>query len=262
MNPTLFTRNGREVTTNIRRNSKGPYTLEPRACGRCGGAGGADKWKHTGWKCFDCNGSGEHINGPSVVRLYTAEQLDKLNARKAKTDATRLAKAKAKADAAQAAADARREDFLTAYGDLLARMERHAPKSEFVADVLARAMQRFEMSEKQIDAVVASMDRADERERLRAGSDHVGQIGGRIETAVTVERTHTFYRPSFSGFGDEAVNIVTMRTAEGNAIVSKSSSFAAAKGDAFTIRATVKEHSSYNGERQTLVQRVKVLRAA
>lgn len=27
-------------------------------CRRCGGAGGADQWRHTGWTCFDCGGRG------------------------------------------------------------------------------------------------------------------------------------------------------------------------------------------------------------
>lgn len=29
-----------------------------RTCPRCGGAGGADKWAHTGRVCFECNGKG------------------------------------------------------------------------------------------------------------------------------------------------------------------------------------------------------------
>jgi hypothetical protein len=50
--------------------------------------------------------------------------------------------------------------------------------------------------------------------------------------------------------------IVTMRTAEGNAIVSKSASFWSEKGRQFTIRATVKEHGEFKGEKQTIVARV------
>jgi len=31
-------------------------------CNRCGGAGGADKWKHTGTICYKCGGSGKYYN--------------------------------------------------------------------------------------------------------------------------------------------------------------------------------------------------------
>ena len=31
-------------------------------CNRCGGAGGADKWKHTGTVCYKCGGSGKYHN--------------------------------------------------------------------------------------------------------------------------------------------------------------------------------------------------------
>ena len=29
------------------------------ACDRCGGAGGSDAWKYTGWTCYKCGGSGK-----------------------------------------------------------------------------------------------------------------------------------------------------------------------------------------------------------
>ena len=28
-------------------------------CPRCGGAGGADAWKATGWTCYECGGDGK-----------------------------------------------------------------------------------------------------------------------------------------------------------------------------------------------------------
>lgn len=31
-------------------------------CNRCGGAGGADKWVHTGRTCYQCGGSGKYYN--------------------------------------------------------------------------------------------------------------------------------------------------------------------------------------------------------
>ena len=48
----------------------------------------------------------------------------------------------------------------------------------------------------------------------------------------------------------------------GNAIVSMSPRFSPKQDEKITIRATVKDHSQYNGERQTKVQRVALLEAA
>ena len=48
-------------------------------CSRCGGAGGADAWKYTGWTCYKCGGKGtEH----GTWKVYTPEYEAKLNARR------------------------------------------------------------------------------------------------------------------------------------------------------------------------------------
>ena len=49
------------------------------ACDRCGGAGGADKWAYTGWKCYKCNGSGKMQDS---WKEYTPEYEAKLEARR------------------------------------------------------------------------------------------------------------------------------------------------------------------------------------
>jgi hypothetical protein len=42
-------------------------------CQRCGGAGGSDAWKYTGWDCFECGGKGYidplELEGPSRQRM-------------------------------------------------------------------------------------------------------------------------------------------------------------------------------------------------
>lgn len=260
MTTQLFTRYGTLHTGPVYDGDKGQKIgLYPRKCSRCGGQGWAEKWRHTGLKCYDCGGSGDHINGPERVKLYTAEKLEKLNVTKAKADAKRAAKAQAAAAQAQAEADARADGFRAAYADLIAKSALHMEDS-FIGDVMRRALERNEITEKQAEAVAAAVARIEERNRLRAASEFVGDVGKRLECKVTVERVSTFYRPAFNGFSkDEAVYIVTMRDEAGNAIVSKSSSFYAEAADEFTIRATVKEHSTYRDEKQTIVQRIKVM---
>src|SRR5262245_18908652 len=121
----LFTRHGTAHTGRHATTEKGrPYFTQTKCCSRCGGAGGADKWAHTGWTCFQCGGSGK--GGIETVKLYTADQLAKLNATAAKKQAKKQAAFEAKAAAEKAEADARAEAFLAQHGALLDRAEKFA----------------------------------------------------------------------------------------------------------------------------------------
>lgn len=225
-------------------------------CGRCGGAGRAEQWRFTGYTCYDCGGNG-HL-GDKLVPLYTAEQIATLNERKAKADEKRRVKAEAKAAMQAEAANARRNDFLLVHGALIERAKPYMESDTFVADVVGRGLTRAELSDKQVAALIHALDKIEAREAARRGSNYIGEIGKRIEAEVTVERVHTFSRPSFNAhWVQETVYIVTMRDAYGNAVVSKSTAFSAEPGEVLVIRATVKDHSEYNGEKQTVVNRVK-----
>lgn len=255
-----FTRDGRTTKHKVRFDEKGnAYFVRDKVCSRCGGAGEADKWAHTGRTCFDCRGRG--TVGTETVKLYTADKLAKLNATKAKADAKRQAKRDAIAAKAKAEADARSEAFLAEHAALIEAAKPHM-NDAFIADVMNRALAKNLITEKQAAAVQTAIAKIEAERTKRAASGHVGEVGKRIEIAVTVERIAHYVRPSFAGYGTETVAIITMRDSAGNAIVSKSSSFRAEKDEAFTIRATVKEHGEYNGEKQTIVQRVAILKQA
>lgn len=257
----LLTRQGTAPTAPVQTNAKGhSFFVCPRTCSRCGGAGRSDRWAFTGYTCFDCGGAGS--TGTQTVKLYTADKLAKLNAIKAKADAKRAAVAQAKADQHAAEVAARAEDFRAVYGDLIARSAPHMG-NEFTCDVMTRAIANSQISEKQATAVLASIERIEAQVRVAASSRHVGKVGERLEVAVTVDRVASFDRPRFGApWTSETVSIVTMRDTDGNAIISKSPSFYAAKGESFTIRGTVKEHSEYRGEQQTIIARAKIRQPA
>lgn len=257
----MFTRNGRAVQV-----AEGAKAFsQARKCGRCGGAGGADKWAYTGWTCFDCGGKG--IDGTEVIKVYTAEKLAKLNATKAKADAKKAAAAAAKAAQLAAEAAARSEAFLAENAALIARARPYMVSAEgrepgFIERVMTKAIAESKITENQASAVLASIEKIEEAARKRAASGYVGKVGERIEVAVTVERVASWERPKFgASWLTEMFSIVTMRTAEGNAVISKSASFWSEEGRQFTIRATVKELSEYKGEKQTVVARVQVKEA-
>jgi hypothetical protein len=265
----LFYRDGREFIGNPAMMGAGrPYTMGQLKCGRCGGAGGSDKWRHTGWTCFDCNGSGDG----RVIRmpLYTAERLASLNAIQARRRAAKAAEQAARLAAAQAEAEAARGAFQAQHGEAirwlesvaLSETEDNGIRPGFCGDMLIRARQWASWTDAQATAVYASWERAKARELVKASSSWVGEVGKRMTVTVTVERQNVFYRRDFTGYGEEAVYVTTMRTADGNAIVVKSPRFSAEVGETLVLTATVKEHSEYRGERQTLVQRPTVKVAA
>lgn len=260
---TLFTRDGSIHTGSFHTDAKGAFTLRTKKCSRCGGAGGADKWKFTGWTCFDCGGKG--TAGTETIRLFDAEKLAKLNATAAKRNATQAIKAQAKADAAQVEADARRNGFLALHGDLIAAAEPFVAKSSFVGDLVRKAHQNAFLSDAQVCALAACIQKIAEvntaeaaAKAKAAASQHVGTVGERIEAQVTVERIASFPRPSFSGRGLETVWVITMRDSQGNTLVSKSPSFHAEKGASLKIKGTIKEHGEFRDERQTVLQRISV----
>lgn len=89
---------------------------------------------------------------------------------------------------------------------------------------------------------------------------YVGEPKKRMTFDVTVVRRYTFARDAWNGYGVETVHIITMiDRATGACLVSKSGSFRAEEGEELKIKATVKEHSEYRGQAQTVVQRIAVL---
>lgn len=118
------------------------------------------------------------------------------------------------------------------------------------------------LSDKQTDLVRRALARAEERlvkaqqrreERIaadRAGSQHVGTIGARIELTLTVNKVFSFD----SMYGMTHINIC--KDADGNVIVYKgSNSFE--EGETVRVKATVKAHEERDGVAQTLIARPK-----
>lgn len=86
----------------------------------------------------------------------------------------------------------------------------------------------------------------------------VGEPKKRMEFEVTVSRVRWYERPLFhSYYGSERVYVVTMvDKATGACLLSMSPAFAPEEGEELKIRGTVKEHSVYEGQAQTVLQRV------
>lgn len=88
----------------------------------------------------------------------------------------------------------------------------------------------------------------------------VGEIKKRDTYDVKVIARFHYERASFSGWGYDTVYISKLYDkASKKLLVVKSAAFRPTVGDDLTIKATVKEHDTYKGEEQTIIQRVTVM---
>lgn len=93
-----FLRDGRAVSekdakkVSVNKDGVSGAFYEDIPCSRCGGLGGHEVWKHTGWTCYRCGAATRRIanglfsdpSGPLKIKVYTEEKLQKLNAAKEK----------------------------------------------------------------------------------------------------------------------------------------------------------------------------------
>ena len=232
-----------------------------QACSRCGGAGGADKWKHTGWTCYQCGGNrGYHKDVP----IYKAEKLAKLNATQAKAAATRLRKHLAKKAAErQAAREARRGVFM-AQESVWRRAWAFRRSDRFIADLIKQGLSRKPLTDGQLAALAPAVDKAEawkaERDRKaaeRAAQRHVGRVGDRLEAVATIEKRIVGGDP-YSRWGAWSLKI--LRTEAGD-VLSTFGTIRAKEGDKIRIRFTVKDHArnTKTGAAETKIERVKIL---
>lgn len=99
---------------------------------------------------------------------------------------------------------------------------------------------------------------ADEAAR-KAVSQWVGNAGDRLDLDLTVTRVASFeQRPFGRSWGAPVTRyVVTMRDMSTGNVFVMFSDYKKVQGDRLQVRATVKEHKEYQGEKQTTLYRVK-----
>lgn len=251
----LFTRYGDKVDP---AKVHGGKVAVQNPCSRCGGAGRADKWAHTGYTCFDCGGNGK--GRVVALKVYTAEEIATLNERRDARRAKIAAKREAAAAVAKAAASAKFDEWEAANADLLVKVRRYRARAEFLESLLGKLEGRdFIWTDKMTDAAASCVAKIEESDMLKAASAYVGAVGERLKgLKLTVERVYDFARPVFNApWLKETVYITTMVDADKNCFVVKSPRFRAEEGEAVELSGTVKEHTTFKDRRQTVLTRVK-----
>jgi hypothetical protein len=217
-------------------------------CSRCGGRGGSEAWAHTGTVCYKCGGSGgKHT---LVKTVYTAARVEKLIAARAAKQAAKDAKKLAAAErrrlkwvadhAAEVAA------FSEQHSQLILSMQELKSKDDFLRELCSKLDQYGLLSEKQAACAQEIVSRI-----LGAGnSQHVGTVGERVVLTLTTKRM--IERPSFYGI----TYIFKCVDQDGNAITYFGTAAAMpGVGESATVRARIKKHDAYQGEKQTIIER-------
>jgi hypothetical protein len=238
MNTQLFSRDGQPRTSGYR-----------KPCSRCGGAGGSQAWAYTGYTCYQCGGVGKG----DVAPLYTAEKLAKLNAAAEK----RAAAATAKRNAAMAVVAAERAAGLAVFLESNAAFIASIPSD---SGFWSEFKQSFIERQRDPSAAQVALVERELAKRALPASRHLGVVGEKVTLVLTTKRIVTIQgRAMF--YGDSGLLYITiMSDADGNVVTYKGKSNSVPnEGATATISATVKVHDEFNGVKQTVIQRPKVV---
>jgi hypothetical protein len=171
--------------------------------------------------------------------------------------------------------------------DYLERVDYELQKNDrkpvsFLEKLSASLREYGKLSPKQYQAVCKIIDdQQDKREALQLAiqqqKDHSQALGvktERIQGQVTVEKIITVKAPRFSRYDSDEAYIYIFRDVDNNRLVLKTKNIlsntdnyawdlenpnAVKEGDTVVIKASIKAHTEYKGEKQTLIQRVKIM---
>lgn len=253
----LFYRDGRALDARkaamVRETSRADtFTItEGHPCSRCGGQGGSEAWKFTGYTCYQCGGHnsmGFHVR---TVKLYTAERLAALQAAADKKAAKAAAAARRKADKARLEFIAWAKPNGKAVGRII--LAGRSASEGFMADMASNLMHKRILTERQFAAAVKVLDDREARQVRDGSSEHVGHLGDRIDFDGNVE--FTLVKDGYYG----ATTIVRFRDEAGNVLTWFASGVHGYEKDApVHVRGTVKKHEEFRGVKATVLSRCKV----
>ena len=270
----------------IKIDKNGTKVFADYRCSHCGGAGGADAWKFTGWTCWSCGGTGKRSK-PAIFKEYTPEYRAKLDEMRAKRLEKKLAEERAHVD--ELNADFYKRNGFDADGnmwivlgnsydlkDSLKEMGCKFIKAlscwssdhelESVKTVKVSASDLYETDEagvylwrwmKVAEGLGIIQKANDELRASESKSSYVGNIGDKIEVKAKLTKCHSYDSTFNYHTVTTFINIFTDEA--GNVYVWKSTAyFDAGLDEPVILKGTIKDHSEYNGIKQTILTRCKV----
>lgn len=210
-------------------------------CSKCSGRG---TYLHYG-TCFRCQGA-RHFVVKDRVAYFDREAAEAQVEKKERARQRRLGREHDRfVEAVRATFGYRADEVLES-------------ENEFVVDVRNK-LRRWDLSEAQVAGVLKALDRAAEREARRAErkavdmrSEHLGEVGDKIEIEGHLEYTT-------HGRGQYNSTLYKVRTDDGNFVVWwRSGYYTPERGARIALAGTVKRHDEYQGVKQTVMTRCKV----
>lgn len=247
-------------------------------CNRCGGAGGHEVWKFTGYKCYKCGGSGRMID---TNKIYTPEHEEKLRIRREKRHQKKIEEIKAKASERNKEKLVEwgydKEFIYMVLGDTFPIREDLKEKGAFYISLLgwyfAEKPSDYQTAEIMVSRLIWFNDlgevyRKDDEEIIQFiknvrleneyQSQYVGEVGERIE--IELNFIAGFWLESYNHYGSPCIN--KMKDQQGNIFIWKTGRnlrHDVNEEGKVKLKATIKEHSDFREEKQTILTRCKVL---
>jgi hypothetical protein len=260
----------------IKTDRNGTQYFASNVCQKCGGSGYIHGYEHIdGARCWECGATGR-VSKPYTWKVYTPEYAQKLADR-------RRQKAIAQAP------EANKQFFKKIGFDESGRAWVVIGKAYDIKDALKAAGAKFDFTigwhfdradngfncfEISIADVgdkndlelwgfkhsceIAAFIEAKQAEHApKTVSEYVGNIGDTITATVTLAAIHK-YKTHFTYYGE--TNYIYKFTDEsGNTLVWKTATWQEIReGETYTLKGKIKEHSEYNGDKQTVLTRCKI----
>ncbi|AXQ69269.1 hypothetical protein HOU02_gp456 [Caulobacter phage CcrBL9] len=256
----LFLREGQAARQTGVDDKGRPVSAVQYPCGRCGGAGRSEQWAMTGYTCYQCGGHGR--GKTRHERLYTAEELAKLNdvrdrqraKKRGAYEAAQAARLEAEEKAKEArkdklAADPFYQSFSALYGRKAVSEDERDHPGEFLTSMW-RLIQHQDLTEAQVAAVQKFIDRDNEQRARLAHARHVGVVGERMEFAGVVADTRCLREATSWMSGRYLIKI---RIVDGQMLTYFGSRYIR-QGTEVAGKAMVSAHETYKGEPQTVIK--------
>lgn len=153
-------------------------------------------------------------------------------------------------------------------GQILSTWIERTPEYQAKLDARRAAKQAAEQA--RIEAERAEREAKEKAEReareaqiraMKAVSQHVGEIGDKVEIKGTFVRTASWWQKSFRGWGDDLMFLHIFKDSDGNVFTWKTQKGLDLNyGECVDVKGTVKDHREYEDEKQTELTRCTVKR--
>lgn len=245
-------------------------------CSRCGGAGGHEKWAWTGRTCFKCGGSGKQ---QGKRKIYTPQHEEKLRIQREK-------RAEKKRQERIAQAEEENKNRIEKWGyqtgkiypvlgntfeikeELKEKGARYGGR--LIGWYFSEKPSEYEVYELEVEKLIwysefGEVNQLDDwdyedyvksqKKNLEPQSEWVGEVGKRLDFELKIISSFEID----TQFGWSCINALV--DADGNKFVWKTAHdlvYTHGKGEVIKLKGTIKEHSEYRDEKQTILTRCKI----